>query len=192
MEEYVGCKVKRTGKHKLFMCQSHLVKKLGMLFGDIVKDLPYRDIPAGNGFTVTRCMYFKQLVRLEEQRVYRSRVRILLYLVNCSRPDTSNTVRELLKASDGADKSSFKCLLQTIKYVLNTCGISLKYEVEPNAMNEIWSIKTFYDSNFAEDKATRISVSRYCIYILQCLVPWKSRSQKHVTLSSTGAEYVAV
>ena len=36
-------------------------------------------------------------------------------------------------------------------------------------------------------KAARISVTGYCIYVLDCLVAWKSRSQKHVTLSSTEA-----
>ena len=192
MEEYVGCEVKRTGKHKLFMCQSNLINKLERIFGDKVKGLTFRETPAGPGFTVTRCLIPDQLVSLDEQRSYRSGVGILLYLVKFSRPDISNAVRELSKASDGADNSSFKCLLRTIKYVLDTRNLYLKYEVNPKLMDKNWSIKTFCDSDFAGDKSTRVSVTGYCVYVLDCLVAWKSRSQKHVTLSSTEAEYVAV
>ena len=192
MEEYVGCEIKRIGKHKLFMCQSNLISKLDKLFGDKVKGLILRETPAGTGFTVTRCQIPEQLVSPDEQRVYRSGVGILLYLVKFSRPDISNAVRELSKASDGADKSSLKCLYRTIRYVLDTREQYLKYEVDRNKMDSTWSIKTFCDSDFAGDKATRISVSGYCVYVLNCLVAWKSRSQKHVTLSSTEAEYVAI
>ena len=111
MEEYVGYEIKRTGKHKLFMCQSNLINKLDRIFGDKVKGLSFQETPAGTGFTVTRCQVPEQLITLEEQRTYRSGVGILLYLVKFSRPDISNAVRELSKASDGADRSSFKRLL---------------------------------------------------------------------------------
>ena len=192
MDEYVGCEVKRTGKHKLFMCQTNLINKLERLFGEKVKGMVSRETPAGTGFTVTRCTVPECLISPDEQRSYRSGVGILLYLVKYSRPDISNAVRELSKASDGADKSSLKCLYRTIKYVLDTRDRYLKYDVDPIRMDKIWTIKTFCDSDFAGDKASRISVSGYCIYVLNCLVAWKSRSQKHVTLSSTEAEYVAV
>ena len=192
MEEYVGCEVRRAGKHKLFMCQSNLINKLDRLFGDKVKGLAFRDTPAGTGFTVTRCQVPDQLISPDEQRFCRSGVVILMYLVKFSRPDIFNAIKELSKANDGANKSSLKCLLRTIKYVLDTRELYLKYEVDPNLMNEPWSIKTFCDSDFAGDKVSRISASGYCIYVLNCLVAWKSRSQKHVTLSSTEAEYVTV
>ena len=32
----------------------------------------------------------------------------------------------------------------------------------------------------------------FCIYLNGCLISWKSRGQKHVTLSFTEAEYVAI
>ena len=48
MDEYVGCEVKRAGKHKLFMCQSNLINKLERVFGDRVKSLAFRETPAGN------------------------------------------------------------------------------------------------------------------------------------------------
>jgi len=53
-------------------------------------------------------------------------------------------------------------------------------------------LKAFSDSDWAGSKDDRRSITGYCIYLNGCLVSWKSRGQKHVTLSSTEAEYVAV
>ena len=49
----------------------------------------------------------------------------------------------------------------------------------------------YSDSDYSGDRDTRRSITGYAIYVNGCLVAWKSRSQKHVTLSSTEAEYVA-
>ena len=53
-------------------------------------------------------------------------------------------------------------------------------------------LKSFSDSDWAESKDDRRSITGYCIYLNGCLVSWKSRGEKHITLSSTEAEYVAV
>ena len=55
-----------------------------------------------------------------------------------------------------------------------------------------WTLKAFSDSDWAAVKDDRRSITGYCIYLNGCLISWKSRGQKHVTLSSTEAEYVAV
>ena len=53
-------------------------------------------------------------------------------------------------------------------------------------------LKSFSDSDWAESKDDRRSITGYCIYLNGCLVSWKSRGQKHITLSSIEVEYVAV
>ena len=58
--------------------------------------------------------------------------------------------------------------------------------------NNTWEMRAFCDSDYAGDKAGRKSISGFVIYIQGCLISWKSRSQKSVTLSSTEAEYVAI
>ena len=55
-----------------------------------------------------------------------------------------------------------------------------------------WSFEGYCDSDFAGDKDKRISVTGFCIYICGCLVSWKSQAQKHIMLSLTEAEYIAV
>ena len=55
-----------------------------------------------------------------------------------------------------------------------------------------WTLKAFSDSDWAGSKDDRRSITGYCIYLNGCLILWKSRGKKHVTQSSTEAEYVAV
>ena len=53
-------------------------------------------------------------------------------------------------------------------------------------------IEGFCNSNYAEYQNTRKSVSGYVIYVMGCLLAWKSKSKKSVTLPSSEAEYVAI
>ena len=118
---------------------------------------------------------------------------MLLYLIKFSRPDISNSVRELTKVMDCANEKHFKGLLRVLKYVLSTSDLGIKYDSASMLnFNGIWKVVAYCDSNFAGDKDSRNSVTGFCIYIGRCLISWKSRGQKSVTLSSTEAEYVAV
>ena len=108
-----------------------------------------------------------------------------------SRPDLSNCVRELSKVMSDATESHLKDLFRTIKFVLDTSNWGLKYEVKEN-LHKKWELKAFCDSDFVGDKEKRISVTGFCIFYNDCLISWKSRGQKSVSLSSTEAEYVAM
>jgi len=122
---------------------------------------------------------------------YRSGVGMLLYLVTFSRPDLSNCVRELSKVMRDATKIHFKSLLHTIKLVLDTSSWGLKYELNESSTWK-WELKVFCDSEFVGDKEKHISITVFCIFYNDCLVSWKSRGQKSVSLSSTEAEYVTM
>ena len=114
----------------------------------------------------------------------------MLYLTKHSRPDITNAVRELSKSMDGASKLQFREMLRVIKFVLDTKDLSLK--MVPTLHEGIWHLEAFSDSDFANDKETRISVYGYVIYFCGVPVAWKSKSMKSVVLSTTEAEYVAV
>ena len=191
LQEYVGCEIIKEGRSKLFMSQQVLLKKLERTFGEIVNKLPVYKTPSGTGFKVERCVDVNERISEEKQSMYRSGIGMLLFLVKFSRPDISNSVRELSKANDGATEKHYRGLLRTIKYVLDTKQKALMYDTG-NKIKTVWKLKAFCDSDFAGDKETRRSVSGYCIYLFDCLIAWKSKGQKHVTLSSTEAEYVAV
>ena len=115
---------------------------------------------------------------------------MLLYLVKHSRPDIANATRELSKSMDGATEVGFQELLRVIKYVLDTENYGLK--LEPKKENDMWNLEAFSDSDWAGDKQSRISICGYILYFCGVAIAWKSKGMKHVTLSSSEAELVAL
>ena len=65
-------------------------------------------------------------------------------------------------------------------------------KIVPTLHNRIWQLEAFSDSDFANDKETRISVYGYVIYFWGVPVAWKSKSMRSVVLSTTEAEYVVI
>ena len=59
----------------------------------------------------------EELITDKEQSEFRSGVGPLFYLLKHSRPDLSNSVRELTKLMDGANKAHQKMLYTVIKHV---------------------------------------------------------------------------
>ena len=100
---------------------------------------------------------------------YRFRVGMLMYLVKFSRPDLSNCVRELSKVMRDATESHLKDLFRTIKFVLDTSKWGLKYEFKEKSSKK-WKLEAFCDSNFAEDKEKRISITDFYIFYNDCLI----------------------
>ncbi len=126
------------------------------------------------------------MISKEDQKLYRSGVSILLYLVKHSRPDIANPVRELSKVLDGAKPDAFKEMLCVIKYVLDTRHMGLR--MEPIEGGETWELVCYCDSNYASDPDSRRSVSGYNLYIRGLTICWRSKAQRSVTLSSSEAE----
>ena len=89
----------------------------------------------------------------KEQKLYRSGVGMLLYLVKHSRPDLSTGTRELSKVMDKATEGHMKELCRVIKYALDTRTIGLKLKPEDND-NKLWELKAYSDADFAGDKET--------------------------------------
>lgn len=87
---------------------------------------------------------------------------MFLCLVNYSRPDLANAVRELPKALDSLSPAAYKEMLRVIKFVIDTKKQGIK--VAPTLLiNDECNIVGFSDSNFDGDKETRISVAGFII-----------------------------
>jgi hypothetical protein len=130
------------------------------------------------------------LISPADQLKYRSAVGMLLYLVKHSRPDISNSVRELSKVADGATEAHWKAMARLVKYVVDTEEIGLR--IKPRKKDDMFVLEGISDSEYAGDPDTRISVYGYILYFCGAPIAWKSKSGKSVTLSSTEAEYFAL
>jgi hypothetical protein len=81
------------------------------------------------------------LISPEKQKTFRMGVGMQLYLVKQSRPNISNSVRELSKVADRATEGHFKALLRTVKYAMDTenKGISdIKYALDPDTRISVY------------------------------------------------------
>ena len=199
MNEFVGCKVLRTGEKRILFYQDDLIKKIELYFGNDVINMRKYSTPASPGLGIVRPTEDDVKISSEDQTKYRSGVGMLLYLVKFSRPDINNAVRELSKANNGATMAHFKELLRCIKFVLDTRNRMLVYEVgrvwkvnDFSSFNLKMNLTAFCDSDYAGDRETRKSVTAYAIYFENCLIAFKSKSQKIVSLSSTEAEFNAI
>ena len=191
LDEYVGCQIKRVNEKCMIMHQTELLNKIEQIFGKDIEDMASRKIPFGTNNRVVRPKEGEELISKEEQTKYRSGIGMLLYLVKFSRPDLANAVRELSKVNDGATADHVKNLLRVIKFAIDTKRRVLVYAVQSLTENK-WELRAFCDSDWAGDVDDRKSITGFSIFLNGCLISWKSRGQKTVTLSSSEAEYVAV
>jgi hypothetical protein len=133
----------------------------------------------------------KSSMSKEDQKLYRSGVGSLLYLVKHLRPDIANAVRELSKALDRATPKAMHEMKRIMKYILDTKDLALR--VKPSLdIKDGFSTAAFSDSDYATDPETRVSISGYVLYLLDVPILWRSKGQKSITFSSTEAEYVAM
>ena len=190
LTDYLSCEIRcNEGKTKAWIGQPHLIKKIKATFGDLVSGMPKYMTPGTPNKGIIRPSETDAKLSIEEQKVYRSGVGMLLYLVKHSRPDIANAVRELSKVMDGATNASKKELFRVIKYVIDTENLGLK--IEP-IMDGVWKLVAYSDSDWAGDKDNRRSVSGYVIFFCGVPVLWRSRAQKSVSLSSSEGEFYAL
>jgi hypothetical protein len=93
---------------------------LEQTLGQLIKNLKENKTPVAPMTTIVRPKPGNPLISPDNQKLYRSGVGMLLYLVKHSRPDISNATRELSKVGNGATQAHWKQLLGAIKYTVQT------------------------------------------------------------------------
>jgi hypothetical protein len=191
LENFIGCKlIENAAKDTIWIHQPKLFKHLEQTFGHLLQDVREYKTPAAPKTTIVRPQLGDPLISSDQQKLYRSGVGMLLYLVKHSRPDISNATRELSKVGDGATQAHWKQLLRAIKYTIQTKNKALK--MKPQKKDDMFYLEGISDSSFGEDKDTRISVFGYVVYFCGAPVATKSKLGRSVTLSSTEAEHFAI
>ena len=191
LDDYFGVQViKSEDQKRAWSGQPTIIDPLTKKFGKEVEKQRITLTPGMPGFIGARQNEEGARINEDQQQEYRSGVGTLQNLTKHSRPDIANAVHELSKSMDGASKLQFREMLRVIKFVLDTKDLSLK--MVPTLHDGIWHLEAFSDSDFANDKETRISVYWYVIYFCGVPVAWRSKSMRSVVLSTTEAEYVAI
>jgi hypothetical protein len=189
IEDFIGCRIEREGQ-QILLSQPDLIKKMLRKFEEKISGMKDYETPAPASTHLVRCATEEEVLDEDNQKEFRSGVGSLLYLLKHSRPELSNSVRELSKVMDRANKAHEKALYRVIKFVEQTRQRRLV--LSPTCENFTWDLKAYSDSDFAGDTETRKSVSGFIIYLCGAAISWRSKGQKSVSLSSTEAEYMAI
>ncbi|GKA24628.1 ribonuclease H-like domain-containing protein [Tanacetum coccineum] len=109
----------------------------------------------------------------------------LIYLTN-TRPQISNDVHCLSQFMHSPLKSHLKIASKILRYLKSCLGLGIHI-----IKNSGMSLNAYYDADWAKCIITRKLVTRYCVFLNNSLVSWKSKKQNTLSKSSTEAEYRA-
>jgi hypothetical protein len=174
VENFVRCKIKFE-KGSVFLSQPDIIKKMENDFGEeLVQGLGEYKTPGTPGEGIVRPSAVDELICESDQKIFRSGIGSLLYLMKDSCPVISNAVRELSNVMDGATPAHLKSLYRTIKFVFDTKNRGLL--LSPNKNEEIMELRGRSDSDYAGNKNTRQSGSGYVVYLNDALIAWRSKA----------------
>jgi hypothetical protein len=119
--DYLSCEIVfNHNQTKAWLGQPHLIKKLIKTYGYLVGNQYKYKKPGTPKLGITKPKEESEMVSKEERETYRSAFGSLLHLVNYSRPDITNIVRELSKCASGPSPVAFKEMKRVMKFVLDT------------------------------------------------------------------------
>ena len=191
LADYLGCEFHMNKeKPKGWLGQPSTIKSLEQKFGKRAMKERLSLTPGTPRFTARRLENEEDKVNTKDHEIYRSGVGTLLYLNKHSRPDISNSVRELSKTMDAPAPVHLKEMYKLIRFELSTKDYGPKFKLIKSIRK--WVLKALSDSDFASDKETRISVYGYVIYFCGIPIAWRSKWMRSVVLSTTEAEYMAL
>ena len=192
MDKYVGCKLERNKEQQwIRFTQPVLLQSYTDEFSIPADVEP--TIPAEDGQILVLCKRVNG-VKESVQGMYRSGVGKLLHMMQWSRPEILNSVRELSRHMPVAEPRHMKALFRVLRYCSLTPeqGLLLKpTRTWTGNPDHEFIIQGFSDANYATDPSNRRSISGYCVLLEGAPVSMKSGQQASVTLSTTEAELVS-
>jgi hypothetical protein len=130
---------------------------------------------------------------------YREAVGSLLYAAIGTRPDISHAVNECARYVSNPGSAHWIAIKRIMRYLAGTIDMGLIYnglsnnELNGNIkQNNILTIDTYVDADWAGDKDDRKSTTGYLTKMNGNTITWSSKKQRTVALSSAEAEYMAI
>ena len=124
----------------------------------------------------------------DQKTFYQRLVGHLLFLVLCTRPDGSQTVRLLTQFCSKPEPGHLFAAKRFLRYLAGTRTLALHY----GGAGKDDPLRGYCDADWANDPADRVSISGYVWFFAGGPISWSSKKQTTHALASTDAEYMAV
>ena len=121
---------------------------------------------------------------------YRAAVGSLLWVAIVSRPDISNSVREVSRFLHCPGRGHWEACGRIFRYLNATKNFKLFYDF--NSTSHLLQLSGYCDADHAGDIDGRKSTTGYVFMLNGAPISWRSKLQATVALSSTEAEYMAL
>ncbi|GBL82432.1 Syntaxin-binding protein 5 [Araneus ventricosus] len=122
----------------------------------------------------------------DDKLPYRELIGSLNYLPVCTRPDIAYSISKLSQYLTCYDKSHWLAAKKVLRYLKKTINYGLVFELDDKL------VYGYSDSDWGNSQEDRKSYSGYCFMLSNSVIPWESRKQKIVALSSTESEYMSL
>jgi hypothetical protein len=113
---------------------------------------------------------------------------VIAVMIAC-RPDICFAVSKLAQYMANPYESHKKAMIHLLEYLNGTQNYALRLG---NNQGKIDQVLVYADSDWANDKDDRKSISGYAIKFRNSLIDWKTKKQSIIALSSTEAELYAL
>lgn len=181
VKNYLGIEVTRDQNGIFAISQSNYILKIASEFQlEDSKGSKYPLCPGYHSLTDTNV--------LDTNTDYRKLIGMLLYVSTNTRPDISASVCILAQRVSKPRKLDYTEALRIVKYLKSTKDEKLYMFDSQNST----PLTAYADSDWAEDRETRKSVSGVLCKVFGASISWSSRKQDIVSTSTTEAEFYAL
>ena len=131
--------MRNKNQDEYWIFQNYLISKLITIFGEEFKKVRQINTPGTPRGVQKIINNDNEKLSAEEHKKFRSGIGSLIYLLKHSRPELSNTIRELSRYLSGPSEKNKKKLIRILKWVIDNpdIGLRIKPKIEFNEKGEI-------------------------------------------------------
>ncbi|PLW39848.1 hypothetical protein PCANC_20653 [Puccinia coronata f. sp. avenae] len=181
LSHFLSLKITRDIPNKhIFLNQSHYINEICNRF----LDGKHTSVPTPTNVNFKNLKH-RSVSEPPSSGPYPQLIGSLLWVSQCTRPDVSFAVNRLSQYLRDPSDAHWHAGLRILNYLVTTKDLRLRLGGE-------LALLGYSDSDWAEDRDDRYSMSAYTYCVGDGAISWKSRKQATVSLSSTEAEYKAL